>query len=311
VISEPQHPLVEHTVGGASNIVGGILNFFGNIPRSVPHPFRAKERLDIMESLDTSESNIEEKTANNSDNSGILQQNKNKESKDETRPNLIRFGLRAVDETVDSGSKIVGGVFNFFGNIPKLLPRPTISVQRIEEKDSIEVRNGRVQEDEVVLANSWSSSKQVNNYCGVEAPASGLVEVLANISHFSRFVDLIEFADVNEDLTRENGVTVLAPNNAAIDKLEDDVVEKLFGDPKLAKKTILSQVLDEVLCCTDITRNNGIFFNSSRRQSITGSRISFRKTASGNLYADKSQLEKVSCDRVFQYGVIHEVDRLL
>ena len=97
----------------------------------------------------------------------------------------------------------------------------------------------RVEEDYdvVMLENSEIDIVLETNYCGVKVPASTLLEVMANISHFSTFLNLVEFADVESELSWDGGVTVLAPHNKAFDKLDMSIVEMLFSDQDLAKQS--------------------------------------------------------------------------
>ena len=114
----------------------------------------------------------------------------------------------------------------------------TVLFERVENIDDIEDRNGRVEEDDDVemLENSEIDLVLESSYCGVKIPASSLVEIIANISHFSIFLDLVEFADVESELSRDGGVTVLAPDNQAFDKLDISRVEILFSNQDLAKQ---------------------------------------------------------------------------
>ena len=111
---------------------------------------------------------------------------------------------------------------------------------------------------------------------------------MTNTSDFSSFLDLVEFADVKHIVTKDDGVTVLAPNNQAFNKIDSNILEELYGDKEQAKKVrslnslsltkimlqmVLRHTLTEVLCCSAISRNNGIFFNNSRKRALSGSLI--------------------------------------
>merc|ERR1712013_649584 len=162
--------LASHVSCQPQNRLAGILDFLGNIPRSLPsHPFIPVPRSD---------QNIEEE----------VKDLKTEEIAPQQPPNFIRAGLNVV----------VGGVLDIFGNIPKLLPRPSITIERVEKEEGIEERSGRVQEDEIRLTNSVSDVKESTKYCDHTATTNNLQEVLKNISEFSTFAELVVFADVTE-----------------------------------------------------------------------------------------------------------------
>ena len=249
VTSQNKVGLLNGAVDGGSNLVGGIFNFFGNIPKILQPPSNANDReeenFEVTDDISINERIIADNTKeisniDNGDNElfDVMNNTNNKESEDEASPNIIQFGKVVVDGAVGEGSKLVGGVFNFFGNIPKIFPRPTVSFERVENKDDIEVRNGSVEEgdDVAMLENSEIDLVLESSYCGVKVPASSLVEVIRNISHFSIFLDLVEFSDVESELSRDGGVTVLAPDNHAFAKLDMSRVDMLFSDQDLAKQ---------------------------------------------------------------------------
>merc|ERR1712013_62152 len=212
--------LAIHVSSQPQNRLAGILDFLGNIPRSLPsHPFIPVPRSD---------QNIEEEEKD--------LKTEAEEIAPQQPPNFIRAGLNVVDGTVQGGSRIVGGVLNIFGNIPKLLPRPSITIERVEKEEGIEERSGRVQEDEIRLTNSVSDVKESTKYCDHTATTNNLQEVLKNISEFSTFAELVVFADVTEEIYREYGVTVLAPSDVAFNKLDKQIVKELFDDKAVAQQ---------------------------------------------------------------------------
>ena len=189
------------------NRLAGILDFLGNIPRNLPrHPLIPAPRSDKNIENEKNDTSAEEVEADNAQ-----------------PPNFIRAGLNVVDGTVKGGSRIVGGVLNIFGNIPRLLPRPSITIERVEKDEGIEERSGRVQNEEIRLLNSTKDAKDTTEYCDNTAPTNTLSVVLANTSDFSTFAELVEFADVTDELYKANGVTVVALSS----KLDSGVMKKL------------------------------------------------------------------------------------
>jgi transforming growth factor-beta-induced protein len=97
----------------------------------------------------------------------------------------------------------------------------------------------------------------------------GLVE---GKQEFSRFLQLLEFAGMSEEVgedAEKDGQTLLVPTNAAFEKLPEDVNGRLLADQPFAQKVVQSHILDEVLCCSGIAKNN-VFFNRSRRRAAAG-----------------------------------------
>merc|ERR1712244_136339 len=90
--------------------------------------------------------------------------------------------------------------------------------------------------------------------------------------------------------------------------VDDDTVAKLSEDQDFAKMVVKKHLLKEVLCCSGIQRNN-LLFNNSRKRSSSGDVVAVRRSNSGHLYADKSEISK--CDMMATNGVVHQVESLL
>lgn len=136
-----------------------------------------------------------------------------------------------------------------------------------------------------------------------------IVQVVTNIPSLSRFLELIQFSGLISELDTEpeDGRTLLAPTNAAFDKLDPRITAKLASDKNFAQKVVQKHILEEILCCSGIQKNN-IFFNTSRRRSSAG-QVSVRRTTSGHLYADKAEITK--CDLMASNGVVLQLESLL
>jgi len=135
-----------------------------------------------------------------------------------------------------------------------------------------------------------------------------ILRLVKGKQEFSRFLQLLEFAGMSEEVGAEkDGQTLLVPTNAAFDKLPEDVNARLLADQPFAQNVVQRHILDEVLCCSGIAKNN-IFFNRSRRRSGSG-QVSVRRTASGHLYAEKAEISK--CDMMAGNGVVLQLDSVL
>ena len=88
----------------------------------------------------------------------------------------------------------------------------------------------------------------------------------------------------------------------------------------MTRQVVRKHILEEVLCCSGIQKNN-LFFNSSRRRSSAGQvsvgynqavcqvadtdGAQVRRTASGHLYADRAEIS--TCDLMAGNGVVLQV----
>jgi len=137
-----------------------------------------------------------------------------------------------------------------------------------------------------------------------------ILQLVKAKQEFSKFLQLLEFAGMAEEVgenAEKDGQTLLVPTNAAFEKLSDDVNTRLLEDQPFAQKVVQRHILDEVLCCSGIAKNN-IFFNTSRRRAGAG-QVSVRRTASGHLYAEKAEISK--CDMMAGNGVVLQLDSVL
>jgi len=139
-------------------------------------------------------------------------------------------------------------------------------------------------------------------------PAGDIVQVITNAGKYSKFLELLEFSELKEDLETEDSQTLLVPTDAAFDKIDEDTATKLKEDKDFAAQVVRKHLLKEVLCCSGIQRNN-LLFNNSRKRSSSGDVVAVRRSNSGHLYADKSEISK--CDMMATNGVVHQVESLL
>jgi len=139
-------------------------------------------------------------------------------------------------------------------------------------------------------------------------PAGNIRAVLDNGEKYSKFLELLDFSGLEEELESPVGKTLLVPTNEAFEKVDDDTVAKLSEDQDFAKMVVKKHLLNEVLCCSGIQRNN-LLFNNSRKRTSSGNLVAVRRSNSGHLYADKSEI--TVCDMMATNGVVHEIDSLL
>merc|ERR1719431_774562 len=139
-------------------------------------------------------------------------------------------------------------------------------------------------------------------------PAGDIIKVITNGAKYSKFLDLLEFSELKDELETEVGKTLLVPTDEAFDKIDEDTANRLKEDKEFAAAVVRKHLLNEVLCCSGIQRNN-LLFNNSRKRSSSGDIVAVRRSNSGHLYADKSEISK--CDMMADNGVVHQIESLL
>jgi len=139
-------------------------------------------------------------------------------------------------------------------------------------------------------------------------PAGDLLTILKASGHYAKFLDLVAFAELEPELSREIPHTILVPTNDAFDKLDSDTRTRMFEDAEVAKAVVKKHILKEMICCSGVQRNV-FLFNSARRRSLSGEVTSIRRSDSGHIFADKAPVRK--CDMVANNGVAHSIDEVL
>ena len=140
-------------------------------------------------------------------------------------------------------------------------------------------------------------------------PGGNTVEVLKNNGRFGKFMELLEFSELENDLlTAGQGHTILAPTDDAFDAMHDDLKETYLTDKDVAARLVENHVVNDVVCCAGIPLRVP-FFDRSGRRTRAGDVVSLRKSQGGHIYADKSEV--ITCDMVANNGVVHALDRLL
>jgi len=188
--------------------------------------------------------------------------------------------------TTAGGKKLRINLHKHFGH---MLPLGTVQCARIIENDG-NVCGGKVHIIDRVLT----------------PPSGNIVETLKK--DHTKFMKLIEFAGLEGELSDDMN-TVLAPLDAAFDKLDENVASKIFEDKELAEKVVKKHVLADSVCCAAIPRSSGFFQSSLRKASRSGERVSIRRSNGGHIYANNAAISR--CDLAATNGIIHSVDTLL
>jgi transforming growth factor-beta-induced protein len=139
-------------------------------------------------------------------------------------------------------------------------------------------------------------------------PAGNIFTILKDANSYSKFLDLVAFAEMESELTGDVAHTVLVPTNEAFDKLEDDVITRMFEEKEIAEKVIKNHIVKEMICCWGIQRNVFIF-NQSRKRLASGEIVNMRRSDTGHIFVNKASIN--TCDMVADNGVAHSVDEVL
>ena len=67
-------------------------------------------------------------------------------------------------------------------------------------------------------------------------PAGDILDVVTNTGKYSKFLELLEFSDLKEELEKENGKTLLVPTDSAFEKIDEETANKLMEDKEFAQK---------------------------------------------------------------------------
>jgi len=188
-------------------------------------------------------------------------------------------------ETV-GGNKIRVNLHKHFGHRHAL---GTVQCARIIENDE-NVCGGKVHTIDRVLT----------------PPSGNIVHTLKNDHRM--FSQLVEFAGMQEAIS-DNLSTLLAPTDAAFEKLDDDIKNKIFEEKDLAESVVRNHVINDALCCAGVPRISGFFQMSLRKNSDLGEGITIRRSNGGHIYANHAAV--VRCDIAATNGIVHSVDTLL
>ncbi|SFA86995.1 Uncaracterized surface protein containing fasciclin (FAS1) repeats [Poseidonocella pacifica] len=159
-----------------------------------------------------------------------------------------------------------------------------------------------------------------------------VVENAMKISNFSTLVAAVKAAGLAEPLMGEGPYTILAPTDAAFDKLDDGAVESLMAPENREQLTGLLQahVIPGLLTQADIEKlileedvaNTGVTVNTVDGEGFTvdtlssATDISFMKEGSGTyvsttLGGSEAGIKIIEGDIMGSNGVVHVIDGVL
>ena len=65
-------------------------------------------------------------------------------------------------------------------------------------------------------------------------PTGDILKIITNGAKYSKFLELLEFSELQEELEAEDGKTLLVPTDSAFDKIDEETASKLKEDKEFA-----------------------------------------------------------------------------
>ena len=185
---------------------------------------------------------------------------------------------------------------NTYGAIPLNLfelPKKVVTVQcaRLTKLDD-EVCGGMIHTVEKVLL----------------PPGGKVIEIIKDSGRFQKFLELITFAELENELNTEGPYTLLAPTDDAFSHMDEEELKTVLEDKDAAIDLVKRHVISDMVCCSGIARHMP-FIDLSGRRTQSGNVISLRKSSGGHIYAERSEV--TTCDMVADNGVVHAIDRVM
>ena len=157
-------------------------------------------------------------------------------------------------------------------------------------------------------------SRRETEICGgmIQTIDKPLVEsadsVLDILEGFEKFKELIDFAEMTDEIATEDPVTIFAPTDEAFKKVDPEDLEKVFKDKNLAQNTVKGHIYNKFLCCAGIRRRNPLF-NTSTKFMANEQAVVIRQSRGDRFYIEDAEITQ--CDQVADDGVVHSIDEVL
>jgi len=187
---------------------------------------------------------------------------------------------------------------------------PPVQVQPQQNEEIVEEKLGVDEED----INEENTLKELGpqEFCQQKSSSNNSAEtVIWDLQNLSIFAQILQNSNITDQDESGTPVTILVPNNSAFKKLDKQIIEDIMEDVEKSNEFVSRHILTEPICCEQISRNSGPFFNNNRKTSLSGQLISMRRSVSGGLYANTAVINKKHCNNVFQNGVILIINKVL
>jgi len=121
-----------------------------------------------------------------------------------------------------------------------------------DEDNNLKVEDAKVLEKDIMANNGviYAIDQPL-----IPSEAMPLIEVLSS-KNLTRFIDLIETAEMLDDFSKLTDVTVFAPSNDAIDALEQEVLDDLMEDKDTLRELLNYHITSSALRSSEINNNH-------------------------------------------------------
>lgn len=133
-------------------------------------------------------------------------------------------------------------------------------------------------------------------------PKTNLLEMLQNNPNYSKFLELVQAANLTELLINpEEDYTLLVPKNDVFEELDENITK----DPAELENLIKTHIVNDVICCAGIIPTNWPFVRSI--ESLNGHHL--RITRDRRPKIQNAGITK--CDAMATNGIIHEMNDIV
>uniref|UniRef100_A0A1B0C3L4 FAS1 domain-containing protein n=1 Tax=Glossina palpalis gambiensis TaxID=67801 RepID=A0A1B0C3L4_9MUSC len=138
--------------------------------------------------------------------------------------------------------------------------------------------------------------------CILIPPKMNLLEMLQNNPNYSKFLELVQAANLTDLLVNpEENYTLLVPKNDVFEELD----EKVTKEPTELESLIKTHIVNDVICCAGIIPTNWPFVRSI--ESLNGHHL--RITQDRRPKIQNAGITK--CDAMATNGIIHEMNDIV
>merc|ERR1712156_1362252 len=161
----------------------------------------------------------------------------------------------------------------------------------------------------VTSSDHHASEGVVHTLERVMQPATAsILDTLQSDSQFNSFLSALEAHGLAEELSKPGAITVFAPTDEAMARLDEETRAKLSGG-SCGLSILHSHILKHAICSGAICCDSVPTMSRLRVRSHLGSQVTMRRNRRGGLLADTAEL--VRCDSVAENGLVHSINNLV
>ena len=147
------------------------------------------------------------------------------------------------------------------------------------------------------IATAWTTAPHART-------SENIVQVASEAPQFSTLVSLIKKAGLEETLSGTEPFTVLAPTNAAFNRLPRKTLKAIAGNPTLLMKVLTYHVIPGTAMAADVVKLNG-----TRVTTVEGDKVSI--TVRNHKVFINNTSTVITTDIEASNGVMHAISKVL